>query len=159
MAVFQVSARVFFEKALYEAISKGEFLDGEKVAKLWMAARDKIYGDTVDWLDVMKWEWTMKVHYYIANYRFYNYPYVFAQLFVFALYRLYKEEGKDFIPKLKKLLTAGSSKSPSELGAELGFDITSESFWEKGMKQAEDFINRLEDTLLQSQKSDLEKSS
>jgi len=147
MAAFQVSARVFFEQSMYDTIKRGEFLDGEAVAKLWVAARDKIYGDSVNWLDVMKWEWTMKPHYYIANYRFYNYPYVFAQLFVFALYQLYKEQGESFIPKLKRLLAAGSSKSPHELGAELGFDITDETFWEKGMKQAEKFIDILEENL------------
>jgi oligoendopeptidase F len=147
MAAFQVSARVFFEQSMYDAIKRGEFLDGETVAKLWVAARDKIYGDSVDWLDVMKWEWTMKPHYYMANYRFYNYPYVFAQLFVFTLYRLYKEHGESFVLKLKGLLAAGSSKSPCELGAELGFDITDEAFWEKGMKQAEEFIDLLEETL------------
>jgi len=147
MAAFQVSARVFFEQSMYDAIEHAEFLDGETVAKLWVAARDRIYGDTVDWLGVMKWEWTMKPHYYLANYRFYNYPYVFAQLFVFALYRLYKEQGKSFVPKLKRLLAAGSSKSPLELSAELGFDITDETFWEKGMKQAEEFIDMLEENL------------
>jgi len=147
MATFQVSARVLFEQSMYEAMEQGEFLDGEAVAKLWVAARDKIYGDAVDWLDVMKWEWTMKPHYYLANYRFYNYPYMLAQLFVFTLYHLYKEQGARFIPKLKKLLAAGSSKSPRELGAELGFDLTDENFWEKGMKQAEELIDILETTL------------
>jgi len=147
MAAFQVSARVFFEQSMYNAIKGGEFLDGETVSKLWTAGRDKIYGYSVDWLDVMRWEWTMKPHYYIANYRFYNYPYVFAQLFVFALYRLYKEEGEAFVPKLKRLLAAGSSKSPGELAADLGFDIATETFWEKGIKQAEEFIDMLEETL------------
>jgi oligoendopeptidase F len=147
MTTFQVSARVLFEQSMYEAMEQGEFLDGETVAKLWVAARDKIYGDSVDWLDVMKWEWTMKPHYYMANYRFYNYPYVFGQLFVFTLYQLYKEQGDSFVPKLKRLLAAGSSKSPRELGAELGFDITDGNFWEKGMKQAEELIDILEKTL------------
>jgi len=147
MATFQVSARVFFEQSMYETIERGEFLDGKTVAKLWVAGRNKIYGDSVDWLDVMKWEWTMKPHYYRANYRFYNYPYVFAQLFVFALYKLYKEQGKSFVPKLKKLLATGSGKSPRELAAELGFDITNERFWEKGITQAEEFINMFEENL------------
>lgn len=147
MATFQVSARVFFEQSMYDATKRGQFLDGKTIAKLWVAARDKIYGDFVEWLDVMKWEWTMKPHYYMANYRFYNYPYVFAQLFVFALYKLYKEQGKSFVPKLKGLLAAGSSKSPHELSNELGFDITDEKFWEKGIKQAEEFIDILEETL------------
>lgn len=147
MAAFQVSARVYFEQNMYRAIGDGRFLDGETVAELWVKARDMIYGDAIDWLDVMKWEWTMKPHYYMANYRFYNYPYVFAQLFVFALYKLYKEQGKAFVPKLKKILAAGSSKSPRDMAAELGLDITSEEFWKKGMEQAEEFIDMLEKTI------------
>jgi len=153
MAAFQVSARFFFEKNMYDAIKLGKFLDGDSVAKLWVKERNRIYGNSVEWLDVMKWEWTMKAHYYLANYRFYNYPYVFAQLFVFALYRLYKEQGKRFIPKLKRLLAAGSSKSPRALAAELGFDVTEETFWQKGMKQAEEFVNILEETMSPKQKS------
>jgi len=147
IAAFQVSARVFFEQSLYDSIKQGQFLDGKTIARLWVKARDSIYGETVNWLDVMKWEWTMKPHYYLANYRFYNYPYVFAQLFVFALYKLYKEQGKSFVPRFKQLLAAGSSKSPRELAGEIGFDIAEESFWEKGMLQAKEFVDLLEETL------------
>jgi oligoendopeptidase F len=147
MAAFQVSARVWFEQSMYDAIKAGVLLDGDTVARLWTEARDRVYGDAVEWLPEMRWEWTMKAHYYIPNYRFYNYPYVFAQLFVFALYRLYKEQGRGFAPKLNALLSAGSSRSPMELGKELGFNISKEEFWAKGVKQAEEFIDMLEDTL------------
>lgn len=147
MAAFLVSARVFLEQALYDNLKQGQLLDGETINKLWVKARNTICGDTVDWLDVLKWGWATTSHYYISNYRFYNYPYVYAQLFVYALYRLYKEQGKAFIPKLKALLAAGSSKSPRDLATELGFDITSEEFWQKGMKQYEEFINTLEETM------------
>jgi oligoendopeptidase F len=146
-AAFQVSARVFFETSMYEAIEKNVFLSGEKISELWIEARDKIYGDAIDWLPIMKWWWTMKLHFYIPNYRYYNYPYVYAQLFVYAMYRLYKEQGKDFVPKLKALLAAGSSKSPRELAAEIGFDITTEEFWQKGIDQYDVFIKMFEETL------------
>jgi len=72
---------------------------------------------------------------------------VFAQLFVFALYKLYKEEGKAFVPKMKSLLSAGSSESPRHLASRLGFDITREEFWEKGISQAKEFIDRLENSM------------
>jgi len=147
MAAFQVTARYFFERSLYDTIQAGKFLDGETVSKLWTTARDSIYGDAMEWLPEMKWEWTMKMHYYIPNYRFYNYPYVFAQLFVFSLYRLYKEEGESFVPKLRRLLSAGSSSSPTELAKEIGFDINSDEFWQKGMEQAKEFIDQLEKIL------------
>ncbi len=147
MAAYQVSARVFFEQSMYDAIKAGKFLDGETVSSLWTAGRDKIYGDAVEWLPEMKWEWTMKLHYYIPNYRFYNYPYVYAQLFVFALYRLFKEQGQQFVPKMNALLSAGSSRSPIDLAEELGFDVTKEEFWRKGIKQFDEFADQLEATL------------
>ncbi len=146
-ASFQVSARTFFETSFYEAIEKGQFLDGEKISNLWVAARDRIYGDAVEWLPDMRYWWTFKLHFYMPVRRYYNYPYVYAQLFVYAMYRLYKEQGKEFVPKLKALLAAGSSKSPRDLAAEIGFDITTEEFWQKGIDQYAEFIGMFEETI------------
>ena len=89
----------------------------------------------------------MKGHYYIPNFRFYNYPYVYAQLFVYALYQKYKTEGKNFIPKFKKLLKAGGSLSPEELGKIMDLDITKPDFWKLGIKQYEEFVNQLEELI------------
>ncbi len=147
-AAFQVSARVWFEQDLYKAIEKGENLDGTTISKYWCAGRDKIYGDSVEWFEEMDWEWTMKPHYFIPNFRFYNYPYVYAQLFVYALYQTYKKEGKAFVPKFKKLLAAGGSVSPEELGEIVGLDITKKDFWNLGIKQYEDFVNQLEKLMI-----------
>jgi len=87
----------------------------------------------------------MKGHYFIPNFRFYNYPYVYAQLFVYALYQIYKKEGKEFVPKFKKLLSAGGSMSSEDLGRIVGLDITKPDFWELGIKQYEEFVNKLEE--------------
>ena len=143
-AAFQVSARVWFEQDLYKAIESGENLDGKTISKYWCAGRDKIYGDSVEWFDEMDWEWTMKPHYFIPNFRFYNYPYVYAQLFVYALYKTYKQEGKEFVPNFKKILAAGGSLSPEDLGKIVGLDVTKKDFWKLGIKQYEDFVNQLE---------------
>jgi len=146
-AAFQVSARFWFETSLYEAIENGQNLDGETVSKLWCAGRDKIYGESVEWFDEMIWEWTMKGHYYIPNFRFYNYPYVLAQLFVYALYRVYKTEGKAFIPKFIKILSLGGSQSLEDLGKLVGFDITKPDFWKLGIEQYEEFVKQLEELI------------
>ena len=144
MAIFRFSAGMWFEQNLYDAIEKGEFLDGKTISKYWCAARDKIYGDSVEWFDDMKWEWSVKPHYFFTFSRFYNYPYVYAQLFVYALYQTYKKEGEKFVPKFKKLLSAGGSVSPEELGKIVGLDITSPDFWNLGMKQYGVFVDELE---------------
>ena len=106
MTAFQVTARVWFEQALYNSIEKDEFLEYKTICNHWTNARDRIFGDAVNWFPEMEAEWTMKPHYYIANYRFYNYPYVYAQMFVYSLYERYLEEGKAFVPKLKKALVS-----------------------------------------------------
>jgi oligoendopeptidase F len=147
MTAFQVTARVWFEQALYASIKKGEFLDYPTICKHWTKARDRIYGDAVTWFPEMEAEWTMKPHYYMANYRFYNYPYVYAQMFVYSLYERYLEEGKAFAPKLVQALSAGSSVSPVEIGRIIGLDVTNPSFWSGGLKVFEHFIVDLEKVL------------
>ena len=144
MTAFQVTARVWFEQALYNSIEQGEFLNYPTICSHWIKARDRIYGGAVTWFPEMEAEWTMKPHYYMANYRFYNYPYVYAQMFVYSLYERYLEEGKAFVPKLTALLSAGSSKSPLELGKNVGLDLTSSGFWRGGLKVFERFISDLE---------------
>ena len=144
MTAFQVTARVWFEQALYASIKKDEFLDYNTICKHWTTARDRIFGEAVAWFPEMEAEWTMKPHYYMANYRFYNYPYVYAQMFVYALYEKYLEEGKAIVPKLKKALSAGSSVSPLEIGKIVGLDVASPDFWNSGLKVFERFIGNLE---------------
>lgn len=142
--IFSVSARAWFEKQIYDAIKRGEYLNHETICKYWVAARDKAYGDTVEWFNEMTSEWSITPHYFMANFRFYNYPYVYAQLFVYALYQKYREEGQAFVPKMKQILSAGSSLSPAEIGKIAGFDVSTREFWQIGMKQYEHFIKELE---------------
>ena len=144
MTAFQVTARVWFEQALYSSIEKGEFLDYKTICSHWTKARDRVYGDAVTWFPEMEAEWTMKPHYYSANYRFYNYPYVYAQMFVYALYERYLNEGKAFVPKLVKALSAGGSVPPLKIGEILGLNVADPDFWNGGLKVFERFIVDLE---------------
>ena len=133
MTTFQVTARVWFEQALYASIEQDEFLDYQTICSHWTKARNRIFGDAVTWFPEMEAEWTMKPHYYMANYRFYNYPYVYAQMFVYSLYERYLEEGKVFVPKLVKMLSAGGSQSPMEIGEISGLNVVAPDFWKGGL--------------------------
>ena len=144
MTAFQVTARVWFEQALYDSIRKDEYLDYKTICSHWTKARDRIYGDAVTWFLEMEAEWTMKPHYFMANYRFYNYPYVYAQMFVYSLYERYLDEGKAFVPKLVKVLSAGSSVSPLEIGRIVGLDVSAPEFWGGGLKVFDRFVGDLE---------------
>lgn len=90
----------------------------------------------------MKLDWITESN--IFSEEFYNYPYIYGQLLVYALYQSYKYEGKRFVPKFKSLLNAGCSVSPVELGKIVGLDITKPDFWELGMKQNMEFVDKLE---------------
>jgi oligoendopeptidase F len=142
--IFSVTARAWFEQSIYEAIKRGEYLNHEAICRHWVKARDKAYGDTVEWFNEMLSEWSITPHYYMANFRFYNYPYVYAQLFVYALYQKYLQEGKAFVPKMKQMLSAGASLPPAEIAKIAGYDITAGNFWQIGIRQYEYFLKQLE---------------
>jgi len=144
MTAFQVTARVWFEQALYSSIQQGEYLDYKTICNHWTQARDRIFSDAVIWFPEMESEWTMKPHYYMANYRFYNYPYVYAQMFVYALYERYLQEGKAFVPKLKQALSAGGSMPPAQIGKIVGLNVVAPDFWTDGLKVFARFVSELE---------------
>ena len=147
LTTFQVTARVWFEQSLYAAVEQGQYLDYQTICNLWVKARDRIYQKSVDWLPEMEAEWTMKPHYYMANYRFYNYPYVYAQMFVYSLYERYLQEGPMLFPKMEKALSAGGSVSPLEIGKILGLNVKASDFWSNGGKIFERFVDDLEKTI------------
>lgn len=143
--VFQEGFRFLFEMDLAKAVDEGRFLDGAAISDMWTDSQRVIYGSSIEYLPENRWDWARFPHHYFSDIRFYDYPYVFAQLFVYALYRLYKEQGKGFVPRLNALLSAGSSRSATELARELGFDIDDEEFWQKGIDQAGEFLRQLEE--------------
>ncbi|MHA1558161.1 MAG: M3 family metallopeptidase, partial [Candidatus Heimdallarchaeota archaeon] len=142
--IFGLTPMYWFETEIYDAIERGEFLDSKTITNYWVDSRDKIYGNTVEWFDDVNASWSLVPHYYMSNFRYYNYPYIFAQLFVYALYQQYLKEKEEFIPKFKQILAAGGSMSPKALGEIVGLDITKPEFWELGMKQYEYFLLELE---------------
>ena len=57
-----------------------------------------------------QWEWLYIPHFYHTP--FYCYAYAFRQPISLSLFNMYKKEGKSFIPKYLKILSAGGSKKP-----------------------------------------------
>lgn len=141
--VYQEGFRYFFEVDVARAVGEGRFLDADAIADMWMSAQRSLYGN-IEYLPETRWDWARFPHHYFSDVRFYEYPYVYAQLFVFALFRLYREQGEAFVPRLKALLSAGSSLSALQLAEGLGFDIGQEGFWQKGIDQASEYLEELE---------------
>ncbi|MHA2270767.1 MAG: M3 family oligoendopeptidase [Candidatus Hodarchaeales archaeon] len=133
--VFEVTSRVRIEQSFYDAIENEVFLDPEKINELFWQARNAYFGEAIDWLPEQVYEWCWKPHYYDSERRFYNYPYVFGELLVLALYQKYRQEGTSFIPKYKAFLAAGGTKSPQEHAKAFGLDLTKQEFWEGGIEE------------------------
>jgi oligoendopeptidase F len=75
--------------------------------------------------------------------RFYCYSYVFGQLLVLALYRMYKEQGAAFVPRYLELLEGGGSDAPERLLKPLGVDFRDRSFWQKGFDEIRTLVDRV----------------
>jgi oligoendopeptidase F len=147
LAAFQVTARVWFEQALYNAIQQNEYLNYPTICNFWITARNRIFGNAITWLPELRAEWTMKPHYYMANYRFYNYPYVYAQMFVYSLYEQYLTDRKQFPQKLKQALSTGNSISPIDIAQILQLNPKTPNFWQNSLKTFTNFTNTLQKTI------------
>jgi oligoendopeptidase F len=75
------------------------------------------------------------IHPHFIHSRFYCYSYVFGQLLVLALYRMYKDQGKSFVPKYIALLEAGGSDTPMSCSNRSAWTFTMLSFGRKGLKR------------------------
>jgi oligoendopeptidase F len=130
--VFRQNVLTRFEELAFSA-RKENRLTPDKLGSLWLEANGKYYGDAVEIPDGYRWGWSYIPHF--IHSRFYCYSYVFGQLLVLTLYRMYKDEGKSFVPKYLTLLEAGGSDSPEVLLEPLGVNIHDPAFWQKGFEE------------------------
>lgn len=134
---------VRFEKLAHEMVAEGATV--EQLAQAYLDELKQQFGKAVKVPDEFRWEWLTIPHLYASP--FYCYAYSFGNLLVLALYRMYKEQGTSFIPKYLDILTMGGSKSPQEILATVGVDMTSETFWQSGFDAIRDMVGQLEETL------------
>ena len=146
--VFRQNVLTRFEAAAFAA-RKEKRLTPELLGTLWIDANGKYYGDAVEMPEGYRWGWSYIPHF--IHSRFYCYSYVFGQLLVLALYRMYREQGQSFVPKYLALLQAGGSDSPEALLKPLGVNIYDPDFWQKGFEEIGGLIKRLEGLVAKSQ--------
>jgi len=138
--VFRQNVLTRFEEKAFAARTEKR-LTPDALGTLWLEANGKYYGDAVEIPDAYRWGWSYIPHF--IHSRFYCYSYVFGQLLVLALYRMYKDEGKSFVPKYITLLEAGGSDTPDALLKQLGVDIHNAEFWQKGIEEIRTLTTKL----------------
>jgi len=117
----------------------------DELSNLYHQNLTKQFGSSMDISEEFQWEWLYIPHFYHTP--FYCYAYSFGNLLVLSLFNLYKKEGKSFIPKYLKILSAGGSKKPEHLLNEIGINISNRSFWQQGFDLVAEKITQLEKLL------------
>jgi len=135
-----------FEMKAHDLLAGGSPLAA--VHEAYFESLKEHLGDAVTLPEAFRYEWLMVPHFYHTP--FYVYAYAFGQLLVFSLYQRYREEGPAFVPRLKKILSAGGSAPPAEILAEIGFDISKVEFWRRGFLPLKERVAELEELLFTS---------
>ncbi|HEX2614829.1 MAG TPA: M3 family oligoendopeptidase [Nitrososphaera sp.] len=113
----------------------------DAVARMYMDNLKDQFGTSVAIAPEFEWEWIYIPHFYHTP--FYTYAYSFGNLLVLSLYQQYKREGKSFVPKYLKILSAGGSRKPEDLLMEAGIDISKPEFWQQGFDYVQGMIQQL----------------
>jgi len=126
----QVAMNRFEELAHTARRSEGE-LSVDRLGELWAQSQDELLADSVEVTDNYRCWWSYVPHF--IGTPGYVYAYAYGQLLALSVYGRYLEEGEAFVPRYIELLSAGGSRSPEDLAAIAGLDLTDPGFWSRGL--------------------------
>ena len=126
----QVAMNQFEQRAHTARRTEGE-LSLDRIGELWTQSQEELLGDAVEVTDNYKSWWSYVPHF--IGTPGYVYAYAYGQLLALSVYGKYLEEGESFVPKYLEMLAAGGSRSPEELAAIAGLDLTDPGFWRSGL--------------------------
>jgi len=133
--VFRQVAMNRFEDAAHRARRDEGELSVARIGELWVDSQTDLLGDTVQVTEGYR-SWWSYVHHFVAV-PGYVYAYAYGQLLALSVFRRYEEEGAGFVPDYLRLLAAGGSAPPEELGHIVGVDLADPGFWDAGLALVE----------------------
>jgi oligoendopeptidase F len=141
--VFRQMAMNRFEHLVHtRRRSEGE-LSVDRFNESWVESQSELFGDSVDITDGYGSWWSYVPHF--INTPGYVYAYAYGQLLALSVYGRYLAEGPAFAPRYLELLAAGGSRSPEELGAMVGIDLSDPGFWDAGLALVEQQLTAAEE--------------
>lgn len=127
--LLDVPARFEFERSFYEERAHGEVAVA-RLKELMIAAQEKLFGDALVPGGADPYFWASKLHFYIADVPFYNFPYTVGFLLSRALFARFKQEGAAFLPVYEAFLSRSGSATCETLAKDvLGVDLEKAGFW------------------------------
>jgi oligoendopeptidase F len=129
--VFRQVAMNRFEELVHTARREEGELSLERFDELWTQSQEEMLGDAVEVTEGYGGWWSYVPHF--IGTPGYVYAYAYGQLLALSVYGRYLAEGESFVPKYLEMLAAGGSRSPEELAAIAGLDLTDPDFWRSGL--------------------------
>lgn len=128
-----IHTRYIFESNFYEARQKG-ILTEKEITKLMLDAQKEGYLDSLS--TYHPYFWAAKLHFFIDDVPFYNFPYTFGYLFSTGIYAYANQHESDFEEQYIALLRDTASMSTEDLAKKhLQVDLTKPDFWQAGMNK------------------------
>lgn len=125
-----IRARFLFDSMFYEERKKGA-LPKERLNELMVEAQRVAFGDILAKDGYHPLFWAAKLHFFVTDVPFYNFPYTFGYLFAGGIYDRARKEGAGFAEKYRALLAdTGSMTTEKVARKHLGIDLTSRAFWD-----------------------------
>lgn len=144
LAMFMnIHSRFIFENQFYTARQKGLVAEQE-ITDMMIEAQKEGYANALS--TYHPYFWTAKLHFFIDDVPFYNFPYTFGYLFSLGIYAYANEQGSSFEQEYIDLLRDTASMTTEELAQKhLGVDLTKPDFWQAGINMVlEDIQNFME---------------
>lgn len=131
LAMFlDIHARYLFEKRFYEARLQ-HVVTPTELSDLMLQAQKDAYDNALTTYHPMFW--ASKLHFYISDVPFYNFPYTFGYLFSLGIYAQAKQDDH-FEDHYIALLRDTANMSTEALAKKhLGVDLTKPDFWQAGV--------------------------
>jgi oligoendopeptidase F len=140
--VFRQVAMNRFEHLCHTRRREQGELSVQAFAELWIESQREMMGDSVQLTDGYA-DWHSYVSHFIAA-PGYVYAYAYGQLLALSVYEAYRERGAELVPRLLEMLAAGGSRSPEELAAIVGIDLSDPGFWDRGLRLIEAQLEQAE---------------
>jgi len=132
--IVDIFSRYLFEADVIET-RKDHSMSVDEMKDSMIKAQKATYGNGLDENYMHPYMWACKVHYYLSDFAFYNWPYAFGLLFAKGLFAQYKKVGAGFVEDYKKLLAATGSADVADIASRMGIDVTKKAFWEQSLAQ------------------------
>ena len=139
--IVDIYSRYLFETELFSKRADTT-LSVEELKTMMLDAQKKAYGDGLNHDILHPYMWQNKVHYYITDLHFYNFPYAFGLLFAHGVFAQYMQEGSSFKDKYNMLLRATGTNSVADTAMKIGINVRTSDFWDESLENISKAIDR-----------------